>query len=124
MHYDGFPCAYFRDFSYICNEIINYDYEQTNISAFFALGMTVFIQAQSYIVSKHIGTENGLSNNFIQDMVIDKRGFVWVATESGVNRVAGKTVNVYRCSDAGSSRGSLPTWLLTTSLKLEKMRSG
>lgn len=91
----------------------------------FALSMTVFIQAQSYIVSKHIGTENGLSNNFIQDMVIDKRGFVWVATESGVNRVAGKTVNVYRYSDAGSSRGSsLPTWLLTTSLRLEKMRSG
>ena len=74
---------------------------------FFALSMTVFIQAQSYIVNKHIGTENGLSNNFIQDMVIDKRGFVWVATESGVNRVAGNTVNVYRYSDAGSSRGSI-----------------
>ena len=34
MHYDGFPYAYFWDFSYICNEIINYDHEQTNISAF------------------------------------------------------------------------------------------
>ena len=50
---------------------------------------------QTYSVDKHIGIEDGLSNNFIQDIVIDKRGFVWVATESGLNRIAGNTVNVF-----------------------------
>ena len=50
---------------------------------------------QTYTVDKHIGIENGLSNNFILDLVIDKRGHAWVATESGLNRVAGKTVDVF-----------------------------
>ena len=62
---------------------------------------------QTYTVDKHIGIENGLSNNFIQDIVIDKRGFVWVATESGVNRIAGNTVTVFRSQDSQSVRGSI-----------------
>lgn len=44
---------------------------------------------------KHIGIENGLSNNFIIDLTIDKRGHVWVATESGLNRVAGNIVTSF-----------------------------
>ena len=47
-------------------------------------------------VDKHIGIENGLTNNFVVDLTIDKRGHVWVATESGFNRVAGNIVTTFR----------------------------
>lgn len=62
---------------------------------------------QTYVVDKHIGIENGLSNNFVQDIVIDKRGFAWIATESGLNRVAGNTVTAFRSSDTANGRGSI-----------------
>ncbi len=52
-------------------------------------------QAQQYVSDKHIGIENGLSNNFILDIAFDGRGFAWVATESGLNRVAGNICTTY-----------------------------
>ena len=58
-------------------------------------GLITTVNGQTYTVDSHIGIENGLSNNFILDIVIDKRGHAWVATESGLNRVAGKTVDVF-----------------------------
>ncbi len=57
------------------------------------------VQAQQYVPDKHIGIENGLSNNFILDMAFDGRGFAWVATESGLNRVAGNICTTYNKSD-------------------------
>ena len=64
-------------------------------------------KGQTYTVDRHIGIENGLSNNFIQDIVIDKRGFAWVGTESGVNRIAGNTVTVFCSQDADAGRGHI-----------------
>jgi signal transduction histidine kinase/ligand-binding sensor domain-containing protein/DNA-binding NarL/FixJ family response regulator len=42
-------------------------------------------------VTKHISSADGLSNDFVISMAIDGQGYVWVATESGVNRIAGNT---------------------------------
>ena len=36
-----------------------------------------------------LSTENGLSQDFINDMIIDRDGFLWVATATGLNRYDG-----------------------------------
>ena len=48
----------------------------------------VSVNAQPYNV-QNIGIREGLSNGFVDDMVVDGQGFVWVATEWGLNRIAG-----------------------------------
>lgn len=42
-------------------------------------------------VSTHINSADGLSNDFVIALAVDGQGYVWVATEAGVNRIAGKT---------------------------------
>ena len=51
-------------------------------------GMSLF--AQHVKVAKHISSADGLSNDFVVGLAIDGQGYVWVATEAGVNRIAGK----------------------------------
>ena len=51
--------------------------------------MMVLAQPQETGANKHISTANGLSNDFVISLAIDGRGRVWVATEAGVNRIAG-----------------------------------
>jgi len=56
------------------------------------LSALLTVTAQPLSVSKHISVDNGLSNNFVLDICTDSYGSVWVATESGLTRIAGKTV--------------------------------
>lgn len=42
------------------------------------------------LISEHLTIKDGLSNNFVTDIVQDRRGFIWVATESGLNRFDGE----------------------------------
>lgn len=44
---------------------------------------------------RHIGVKEGLSNGFVNDMIVDSRGFVWVATNSGLNRISGSNIERY-----------------------------
>lgn len=46
-------------------------------------------------VVEHIGLENGLSNNFVSDITQDKHGYLWIGTESGLNRFDGENFKVY-----------------------------
>jgi signal transduction histidine kinase/ligand-binding sensor domain-containing protein/DNA-binding NarL/FixJ family response regulator len=39
---------------------------------------------------QRVTTADGLSNDFVVGLAIDGQGYVWVATEAGVNRIAGK----------------------------------
>src|SRR5262245_49892693 len=34
-------------------------------------------------------TENGLSDNFICDIIKDRKGYLWIATQNGINRFDG-----------------------------------
>lgn len=43
----------------------------------------------------HIGVKEGLSNGFVNDMTLDNQGFMWVATNSGLNRISGKTIDIF-----------------------------
>ena len=61
--------------------------------------------AQTYTI-KNIGIREGLSNGFVDDMVIDSQGFVWVATESGLNRIAGNLCTVFKTENSSISNNS------------------
>jgi ligand-binding sensor domain-containing protein len=44
----------------------------------------------------HITVDDGLSNNFVRSIVQDNMGFMWFATEDGLNKFDGYTFTVYR----------------------------
>lgn len=55
--------------------------------------------AQEYTVSRHVSSSDGLSNDFVLSLAIDGQGYVWVATEAGVNRIAGEICQPFPVSD-------------------------
>ena len=60
---------------------------------FFACCMIWSIAACAQVIgyTDHISSADGLSNDFVVSLAIDGQGHVWVATEAGLNRIAGKT---------------------------------
>lgn len=56
--------------------------------------------AQGYAVKRlhftNYRTSNGLSSNYIVDMAVDAHGFLWLATDCGVNRFDGAAFRSYR----------------------------
>lgn len=61
---------------------------------------------------KHFGIEDGLSNNYIVDIAQDSKGFIWIATEAGLNRFDGKDFTVYNKSNSGLSSNELNALLI------------
>lgn len=55
----------------------------------------------------HIDSHQGLSHNFVRSVYKDATGFVWIGTESGLNRFDGYSIKIYRNDPADSS--SLPS---------------
>ncbi|MDR7210274.1 two-component regulator propeller domain-containing protein [Flavobacterium piscis] len=47
------------------------------------------ILAQSNYIFHHLGTNDGLSNNNVKAVLKDSYGFLWIGTESGLNRYDG-----------------------------------
>ena len=56
---------------------------------------------------RHIGQADGLTNDFVLSMALDGQGNVWVGTEAGLNRIAGRTVSVYYREQLGSSNDKI-----------------
>ncbi len=56
--------------------------------------------AQDYSVSRQINSANHLSNDFVTGLAIDGQGYVWAATESGLNRITGNTCTPIRTKTA------------------------
>lgn len=53
--------------------------------------------AQDYHINyEHLTTQQGLSNNFINDIIQDKFGLIWIATEDGLNRYDGYNFQVFK----------------------------
>lgn len=44
---------------------------------------------------EYIGVEQGLSDNYIEDALQDKYGYVWLATAHGLNRYDGRNCKIY-----------------------------
>jgi len=47
---------------------------------------------------EHISREQGLSQSEVQCIIRDRRGFLWIGTQGGLNRYDGYTFSVYRNS--------------------------
>lgn len=58
-------------------------------------GFSQNILSQS-ILFNHLTTNNGLSNNFVSDIIQDRTGFLWFATDDGLNRFDGYEFKIYR----------------------------
>jgi len=52
---------------------------------------------------KRLGIEQGVSSNYIVSITQDKRGFLWFATESGLNRFDGNRIKVYKKNSANGN---------------------
>lgn len=57
------------------------------------------VQAQQSLRFKRLGVNNGLSQNTVIAIVQDLNGFIWLATQDGLNRYDGNNFKVYRHSD-------------------------
>lgn len=60
---------------------------------------------------KHLGVENGLSNNYIVDIAQDNQGCMWIATESGLNRFDGRNFTTYTTKNSALVSNELNTLL-------------
>lgn len=60
----------------------------------FSYTLTVAGQGHKPII-KLYGTTEGLSNNSIKDLVKDRKGFLWIATQTGLNRFDGVEFKQY-----------------------------
>ena len=70
---------------------------------YFIIWFPVFAMSQPYTV-KQLSIEKGLSNNYVVSIAQDKLGFLWFATEEGLNRFDGSNfVSFYK--DRGSQEG-------------------
>jgi len=59
------------------------------------LGPLALASANSPLVLEHVTQEDGLSQSTVMDIVQDSQGFIWLATESGLNRYDGYAVRSY-----------------------------
>ncbi|MCP4438134.1 MAG: response regulator [Aureispira sp.] len=57
---------------------------------FFILLLPFWSEGQSYLIkTQHLSIEDGLSNRFVRAIHQDSRGFIWIATNYGLNRFDG-----------------------------------
>jgi signal transduction histidine kinase/ligand-binding sensor domain-containing protein/DNA-binding response OmpR family regulator len=61
--------------------------------AFLALACALKLPAQT---TQFYSIEQGLSNSFINQVYQDKRGFIWIATENGLNKFDGNKFVIYK----------------------------
>src|SRR5690606_28393364 len=66
------------------------------LSAVFLIVTFQSIFGQSPYVFHHLETSEGLSNNNVKAILRDSYGFLWIGTESGLNRYDGYGFKVYK----------------------------
>jgi ligand-binding sensor domain-containing protein/serine phosphatase RsbU (regulator of sigma subunit) len=62
----------------------------------FSLPILISAQAEKKFYFENISIPDGLSNTNVWDIVQDKFGFLWVATEDGLNRYDGYKFKIYK----------------------------
>ena len=56
----------------------------------------MLISQQDYIIDiQHYSTKNGLSHRNVKEIFQDSKGFIWVATQYGLNRFDGHRFKVF-----------------------------
>lgn len=79
---------------------------KTYFASFLFLLSATFAMAQPYLV-KRLGIEQGLSNNYVVSITQDKQGFLWFATEEGLNKFDGTRFTTYYKNEQSSSVQSI-----------------
>ena len=79
---------------------------KTYIAAFFLLLSATFAAAHPYLIQR-LGIEQGLSNNYVLSITQDKQGFLWFATEEGLNKFDGTRFITYYKEEQSSSVQSI-----------------
>lgn len=59
------------------------------------VGGITYVAGQPSYLFHHLTTENGLSNSNVKTILKDSKGFLWVGTESGLNRYDGYEFKTY-----------------------------
>ncbi len=76
-------------------------------------GYELTILAQS-ITFNHLTVEDGLSNNIVKTVIQDQAGFMWFATDDGLNRYDGYGFKIFRHDPSDSnSLSDNSVWALT-----------
>ena len=70
------------------------------------LTSSCWLMAQPYII-KRLGIEQGLSNNYVVGITQDKQGFLWFATEEGLNKFDGTRFITYYKNDPSNNTQSI-----------------
>ena len=60
----------------------------------------ISIQAQPFTI-KRLGVEDGMSSNYVVSVSQSRKGYIWIATESGLNRFDGRQFNIYNKNNSG-----------------------
>jgi len=69
-------------------------------------GVALCIRAESHpeeLVFRHLTTSNGLSQSVVNAIAQDQQGYIWFATEDGLNRYDGYSITSYRHDPAQST---------------------
>lgn len=62
------------------------------------------MRSQPYVI-KQIGVERGLSNNHVVSITQDQQGFLWFATEEGLNKFDGTRFTTFYKDDVANTKG-------------------
>ncbi len=68
----------------------------TRIVILFILSLTLLFSQNLSLKFERLSSEDGLSQNTIYDILQDNRGYMWFATQDGLNRFDGYDFKVYR----------------------------
>lgn len=74
------------------------------------IGTIVETQAHEYTI-KHLGTGNGQLNSYITDITQDKRGNIWIGTESELGRFDGSKFSIFNSRNSALKNNALNTLL-------------
>jgi len=89
-----------------------------NIILTFSICLAVCIHAENYNFA-HLDNTHGLSNNQIDCIFKDSRGFMWIGTNYGLNRYDGYHVKVYK-----SIKNDNTSLLYNAILRIQEDRNG
>lgn len=71
------------------------------ISAYLLLFLIFVANAQAQIVERfeHLNTQDGLSQNSVQSIFCDSKGYLWLGTWNGLNRYNGSEFEIFKVQD-------------------------